>query len=64
MSNEFLKSMNTISYWFQEANRPSMILQPTISKNIRYEACLGCVTGKGDTPDEAYRDFDKKWVGK
>ena len=58
-----------------EQMRPSVLFRPELSSNdIRYgnnewvahygEKPYGGVQGIGTSPDEAMRDFDKKWIEK
>lgn len=54
----------------QDSLRPSMILRPSLSiDSNKWCALYGAnlqdgVCGFGDSPDEAYRDFDREWYTK
>ena len=53
--------------YYENLNRPSMIFKPQLSiDGNQWCALLGeslqdGVAGFGDTPEDAYRDFDKNW---
>jgi hypothetical protein len=59
---------NELYEWAIELRRPCLLFQPTLSKNGNQWCVLlganlqeGC-SGFGDTPDEAFRDFDAHFV--
>lgn len=64
MRMEFVQSVSAVA---MEWTRPSIMLRPTISLDgNKWCALYGDnlqdgVAGFGDTPEEAFRDFDKNW---
>lgn len=51
-----------------EQSRPSVLFRPTLSQDgNKWRALYGDnittgVTGVGDTPDDAMRNFDERWI--
>jgi hypothetical protein len=59
---------NELYAWATELRRPSLMFQPTLSKDGDQWCVLlganlqdGC-SGFGDTPDAAFRDFDSHFI--
>jgi hypothetical protein len=54
-----------IQYAADEYARPSVVLRPGLSiSGNQWRATYQRVTGVGDSPDLACRDFDKNWYAK